>query len=800
MNLFPFTPATSFVLLWVVASRLAGSASAGEGNLDLTQALVVTPRGLSRPEQKAVALLIDEVEMRTQIRWQMREMWPAETVPVILVGKAPALHAYADHPGAALNDSEPTLRPEGYRIQATQGKSGPVVIVAGNDARGVLFGVGGLLRAMAMEKQRVTLPADFKVATAPHYPLRGHQLGYRPKTNSYDGWDLPRWEQYIRDLVVFGANAIELVPPRSDDEPDSPHFPKPPLEMMAGMSKLADDYGLDVWVWYPALDRDYADSKTVEFALKEWSEVFARLTRVDAVFVPGGDPGHTPPRHLMRFLEKQTESLHRYHPRATMWVSPQGFNPEWMKEFLTLLNAEPAWLSGVVYGPGTRLTLSELRSAVPKRYPIRHYPDITHSRTSQYNVPDWDTAFAMTEAREVINPRPQGHARIFRLLQPQTIGFITYSEGCNDDVNKAIWSALGWDPHADVVTILREYSRYFIGPHFADSFAQGLLNLEQNWHGAVLTNIGIYTTLQQFQGMERAASPQDLQNWRFQQGLYRAYYDAYIRSRLLYETQLEDEAMGELRRARRGRSLIALAEAEKVLNRAATRPVSEDWRERVFELGEALFQSIRMQLSVNRYKAQSVGRGANLDTIDRPLNDRAWLLSRFAAIRKLETESERLKQIDAIVNWTDPGPGGFYDDAGHPGMQPHLVRGVGWADDPAFFQTVATVFEDQPALRKAWWDQAMAHYDAPLKFRYSGLDPAGHYTVRVVYGSGPLRLVANGSVEIHSFVNRPYEPLEYPVPATATAGGNLELQWQGQPGRAGNGRGCQVAELWLLKK
>ena len=108
------------------------------------------------------------------------------------------------------------------------------------------------------------------------------------------------WEQYIRDLAVFGCNAIELIPPRSDDDADSPHFPLPPLEMMVGMSRIADEYGLDVWIWYPAMDKDYADPKTVEFALKEWGEVFQRLPRIDAVFVPGGDPGHTQPRHCSR--------------------------------------------------------------------------------------------------------------------------------------------------------------------------------------------------------------------------------------------------------------------------------------------------------------------------------------------------------------------------------------------------------------------------------------------------------------------------------------------------------------------
>src|SRR5258708_30513186 len=55
--------------------------------------------------------------------------------------------------------------------------------------------------------------------------------------------------------AVFGTNAVELIPPRSDDAADSPHFPLPPLRMMTEMSRLLDEYGLDVWIWYPAIDR-----------------------------------------------------------------------------------------------------------------------------------------------------------------------------------------------------------------------------------------------------------------------------------------------------------------------------------------------------------------------------------------------------------------------------------------------------------------------------------------------------------------------------------------------------------------
>ena len=112
---------------------------------------------------------------------------------------------------------------------------------------------------IAHARGSIQLPDGFAEISAPRYRLRGHQLGYRPKTNSYDAWTVPVFEQYIRDLAVFGTNAIELIPPRSDDAADSPHFPLPPMRMMIEMSRLLDEYGLDVWIWYPAMDRDYSD-------------------------------------------------------------------------------------------------------------------------------------------------------------------------------------------------------------------------------------------------------------------------------------------------------------------------------------------------------------------------------------------------------------------------------------------------------------------------------------------------------------------------------------------------------------
>ena len=197
-----------------------------------------------------------------------------------------------------------------------------------------------------------------------------------------------------------------------------------------------------------------------------------------------------------------------------------------------------------------------------------------------------------TEGREPINPRPRQYTTIFRATQNDTIGFIAYSEGCNDDVNKFIWTALGWDQDTPVIETLRQYSRFFLGEQYSDTFAQGLLALESNWDGPVLTNGGIETTLQQFQDMERDARPRDLLNWQLQQGLYRAYYDAYVRQRLVFETDLEARAIDELRHAGTVGSLAALDRAHAVLDRALRERTVPDLR-RNFRAGRGFVSKYR---------------------------------------------------------------------------------------------------------------------------------------------------------------------------------------------------------------
>jgi hypothetical protein len=266
--------------------------------LSLARATVVTPGPLEGSEPRAVAALVEEIDRRARVRLPVSEAFPAGGTPVIVVGRGKEIAARFPDLASLLPETDAASPAEGFSARADASR----VVLAGNGARGVLYAVGHLLRKLRLGRQQIELPLPFAKTTAPHWPLRGHQLGYRPLANSYTGWDVPQWERYIRELALWGANAIEILPPKTGGDDDSPHHPLPRLEMMVEMARIIASYGLEVWVWWPALDGDYSNPEVAGAAIKEWGEVVSRLPRLDAIFVPGGDPGDTPVQVLFPFL------------------------------------------------------------------------------------------------------------------------------------------------------------------------------------------------------------------------------------------------------------------------------------------------------------------------------------------------------------------------------------------------------------------------------------------------------------------------------------------------------------------
>lgn len=738
------------------------AANAADVSLEESR-VVVTNKEFRIPAQ----VLVEEIERRTGIEWTIA----ASAGEIVLRRAGPT------------NE----LGRDGFRITTT-GDAPTQITVAAEGRRGAMFAVGYLLRRLECSQGKVVLPAAINTTQVPEYGIRGHQLGYRAQANSYDAWDIATYDQYIRELAFFGANAIENIP--FQDGRPTPVMPVPRPEMNRAISEICEKYDLEYWVWVPA-EFDLNDAERRAAHLQTHADFCRDVPRLNGLFFPGGDPGNNTPDDVLPYLEELAAIVAEHHPDVKIWLSLQRFNRDEVGYVFDWLDEhQPEWMGGLVAGPSSP-PLGVLRERLHPRYKLRDYPDITHIVRCQYAELNLDPAIALTAGRESINPRPRFYTEVFRETAPHTDGFISYSDGCQDDVNKAIWSALGWDSARRPRDVMVEYARCFFGPEDAEEIADGILALEENWHGPLRDNAGVEIALQQWQALERQHP--DLQdNWRWQMLLTRAYYDAYQRERLIRETELEQQAYEALEPAEGRPPAAAIAEANSILSAATSVRTRPDLRNRLLDLFDALYESCRFQSDMTKFHAISAERGCMLEFLDYPLNNRWWLDDEFEKVLALEASDAQWARLDELRNWENPGPGGCYDDLGHVGRSPHVVRrfnrvrGAGsywWFD------------EGQSRLRLSW---LVTHYPAALV--YEGLDPDAQYTLRFS-GFGDLKPRVNNELLAPTRYDTEAPALkEYPVPAGAIQHGKLSvtfdrvylpgINWRYQP---------RLAEAWLIR-
>ena len=753
-------------------------------SLDLSQANIMSSPQINSPVQTTAGnILVEEIAKRTDLQLGLHNNWDSKTTIALTLANEKELFG-EKVPSRDGHDGQ-ELKKEGYRIFHETNGNNNTLWVIGADERGILYGIGKLLRTAKMSKDQISLIPNIDFSEAPEYALRGHQFGYRNTANSWDSWTVEQFDQHFREQVLFGANSFENIP--FQKATSSPNFKVDPQVMEVELSKICEKYDAEYWVWTPA-PHDLTIKNAHQDGLAEQEAFYAKCPRLDGVFVPGGDPGENHPAQLIPYLNDLSEILHKYHPNASIWVSLQGFNKEKVDYFFDYLDKEsPDWLKGVVYGPSSPPIDLE-REMLPKKYMHRFYPDITHTVRCHYPVDNWDQAYALTLGREPSNPQPLMYTELFNRDTKYTDGFITYSDGSHDDVNKVLWSQLGWDSKKDPKTIIHEYAQFFFGPEVAEEAAKGIFDLEKNWDGPILENKSIKETLALWKNLE-VNNPDLADNWRWQQLIMRAYYDAYIQDRLAYEKGLEAEAYEILAEAKAIGADKAMNDALQHINKADTELVSQELKEKVFEYGEKLFKSVGAQTSVKKYQASGSERGAILDFIDYPLNNRWWLEDEFKQIEAFKSESEKLARLEFIRNYEKPGEGSFYDnissaDAKHVTSKTDDAIDFLWENDGLSRKRLSTqLFQFTPALE------------------YTGLDTNSNYLIRVS-GYGEALLRANGERLKPTKYEKGFEEFkEFPLSKNLIKDGNLKVTFDKPDEEHLNWRKqSRVTDVWLIKK
>jgi hypothetical protein len=752
-------------------------------SFDFSKAGIAVSSKLASPQKETfVRVLQEEIKARTQLNLLLQEK--SNKLPLIALVLASDV-LLGDIVVPKLPTPSVVLQKEGYSISIDLSSGRPILWLIGGDERGVLFAIGEFLRKADLNKQKIVVDKTIEIVTAPKYAIRGHQIGYRNTANSWDAWNEKQYEQYIRELALFGSNSIENIP--LQDGPPGPHMKIPREEMNIKMSQICMNYGLDYWVWTPA-DIDLSDQVKFKEEVKVHSDFYKQCPKLDGVFFPGGDPGSNHPKDVMPFLEAISVELKKYHPKAGVWISLQGFSDEQVNYFYEYLGKyKPTWLAGVVSGPSSP-SMADTRFQLPKQYKHRHYADLTHTVRCQYPTENWDQAFALTEGREVSNPQPFYYAKIHNQFAPLTDGFLSYSDGVHDDVNKVIWSQMACNPSKDVRAVLVEYASLFFGHSISAQVADGILALERNWVGPVEENGAIETTFAYCQNLE-LKNPGLQLNWRWQQLVMRAYYDTYVKRRKIYEQKLEREANEFLLNAKTIGINQSMELALNKVNQADKSPIYPELRQKVVDYCEALFKSIGMQTSVPKYQASGAERGAILDFIDYPLNNRWWMEDEFKKIKKLTSEKEQLERLDIIAKWENPGPGSYYDNISDLSKGPRVktrtedATDVLWADNGLSRRRLSTqLFQNFP------------------KLEYADLDPNAMYTIRISgYGEALLRvdgerieptLYNKGMEEFKEFQLSPKYVKDGKLSVTFDEPEESKLNWR---------QHSKVFDIWLLK-
>ncbi len=677
---------------------------------------------------------------------------------------------------------------EAFRIDTTPRTV--TIHAAGTRAR--VYAAGWLLRHL----DGVILTAPARVSEAPATAIRGTQIGYRAKNNSYDAWTPAMLTRRIEDFALLGANRIQFVAPVSDDAATSPLSPLPATEMLVAVAQATHRVGLDVALFYPLL-RDYTVSGADVAERGDLRALLARLPALDALYLPGGDPGHSAPDTLFPLAQGLATTLRQRFPRAELLLSTQGFDAAALDAFHAQLAKRPRWLSGVFVGPQTRDSIATHRTRIAGRFPIETYPDTAHTMHAQFPVPQWHPAFALTQGREPVNPRPDATARIFAYLADGTRGFVTYSEGINDDWNVTQWFRLGWNPATTAEQVAADYARLFVGD---PAFAAVPFALEANWRGDPAGNAGIDATLALVDHIRPAAWA----DWRIDLYRYRATYDALVRHRLIAAKATQAEALYTLRQAPATGAEPAIAAARFAYTRpepAIVAPLRAD----LTAIADRLRASAGMQLSVARHGASHWERGANLDRADIELNDRTAVERDLDAALPLPDAAARVAAIGDPWGMMTLA---LHDDVGDPAAEPHLVRGAGFDTDPqrltGAIDGVADHIPDE-GWRMADLSYAEGLYETPVRLHYTGLERNRRYRLRARWAGEdyalPMRLVADGT-ELHGPRPRATNPetVDTAIPPALTADGDLTIEWHRPPGIGGGGRGHQIAQVWLISE
>ncbi|GMW00818.1 MAG: hypothetical protein AMXMBFR84_19550 [Candidatus Hydrogenedentota bacterium] len=832
---------------------------------------VWTDAGASRLEQQYAALLKNQAARKTSVPCEVKvyrgEPFSPDMAHIIL-GR-PTDFAYLAGQFDKLRIPFPTAGDpgaEGFHIQQVI-DSVPVLLAAGADELGVLYACGEVLRQITFLPNEISLPDQLRIRTAPAFEVRGTEVSQGATMRQLTGareWTGDEWKQAVLEYVLAGANTIAGGHVNKDGETAFDWYKSLGLKTLTSYSPNGGS-GPEEWTAKEAIGRKGHLCPSVPEArahLLEQAEAhFKGSPTFDYIRFYSGDGGgceceRCAPygKTYIHMCEAIAAIIHKYHPTTQIFATNQKLDNAGDIAIFEYLQAEPrSWLRAFCYGPGSNAMgwmpgrrqdhrmdlfrfpafgpmdryLREIVHQLPPANDLVFFTDLTHWVYSQYGLmdhelipdrdynvpPHWghelydmhpDPAMLQVYDRRTFHARPRNYYHVFQQTMRYGIGDVTYSEGHHDHFNQWMWQRLMWSPHTSLDEVIGEYCRYYFGPDAAPFMAQAVLQLEENLSTPIAENPGIDKLTVLLKDAALRISPENMKsNYLWREYMQRALTDQYIRSDMQQQYNLKTQVEGICARGiQTGDFDSAIVQATELMAGLNETPAMAALKTEIEQLGdesEAIFGV----------------RGTGLYNLAQDYVGLGWMKRQLgiAADAGEERKQESLRQI---AYYEDPGPGGFYDDAGNPEKSPNLVYGWPYGEGGV-----------SDTNRKSQRTFAFTTDEKNgVTFQYRALDPKAAYRIRFTLGrprylprfaafqkQTSQSIYADNVPLVENLELPEYETafFEYDIPQNATADGVLNIVFRKQPGvgeglpsdvsiwRNTGGWGTLVAEAWLMK-
>ncbi len=774
---------------------------------------------------------------------------------------SPVLASLADRAGVALPAPIDPGK-EGFVLATATLDGRDTLLAIGADRRGVLYAIGEVLRCMEPRGTQFDFPRGLALRCAPRWPVRGQIVSQGHTMIELTGarrWTPDELRRAYLDYALAGANTFEI----GETDHETFNFLKSyGLDSLTVVNGNSGD-GPPEWQAKEAIGRTGYLSPAIPEARARLLELrealFKNMPLHDYVHIKSGDGGGDESEAaapyggtLIRLAEDYAHILHRYHPNTKVFVGNQKLDNAGEQAIFDYVQAEPReWLAGIVYGPGSNAMgwtpgrrqdhrtdlfeyarrgamsgyLREMHRQLGPRHDILLFTDLTHWVYSQYGLmdheiiadrdyatpPRWDygmyahrpdPAMAQVYDRRTFHARPRNYYAVFQETTEFAIGDVAYSEGHHDHANTWIYQRLFWDPHQTVEEVVLEYARAFFGADAAQTMAEALLQHEENLQTPIAGNDGIERLIAL---LDRAALQMPTQRlerdylWRMH--MQRASLDRYI--------QLDVQQQ----RAHYGAIVDRLS---RDVGRGVVPPLVQQQQVLPAPSGEmSVLKDRAVKLSEDSDRIYGM-KNEGLFNLDHDYFGFGWLRRELERAAAMENHEDQLAALQRVVHYDDPGPGGFYDDAGTPNGAPRLVYGWPYGDgDFSGF--------NRPSQRTMAFT---TDEERGVTFRYTGLDPEAKYRVRLslvrprylprfgIFQHQTSQSIMADDVALAENLELPEfeaDLFEFDVPQEATRDGELMLWMKKQPGigegsasdvsiwRNTGGWGTLVSEVWLLR-